>query len=116
MTQQETLTKAYELFNERKVDALLELMAPDVAWANGWEGGYVHGRDNVKDYWLRQWNEIDPEVKPVKITPINDGRLEVLVSQTVKDLHGNLLFQGTVKHIYAFTDDLIKSMEIDSGA
>jgi hypothetical protein len=26
------------------------------------------------------------------------------------------LFQGTVKHIYAFTDDLIKSMEIDSGA
>ena len=37
------ITRAYEAFNARDIDALLSLMHPDVHWPNGWEGGYVEG-------------------------------------------------------------------------
>jgi len=42
------LKRAYGLFNTRQVEALLELMTNDVHWPNGWEGGYVNGKEEVK--------------------------------------------------------------------
>ena len=41
------------------------------------------------------------------------GSLEVEVHQKVKDLQGNSIFDGTVKHIYTFEDGLIKTMDIE---
>ncbi|KAM3099871.1 nuclear transport factor 2 family protein [Phormidesmis sp. 146-12] len=46
--------KAYQAFNTRDIDTVLSLLHPDVAWANGMEGGYVHGHAEVRDYWNRQ--------------------------------------------------------------
>ena len=37
-------------FNARHIDALLEQMTPDVDWPNAWEGGRLHGREQVRDY------------------------------------------------------------------
>ena len=28
-------------------------MRPDVKWANGLEGGFVYGRNAVREYWTR---------------------------------------------------------------
>jgi hypothetical protein len=33
-------------------------MDADVHWPNGWEGGYVEGHDEVRDYLTRQWKEL----------------------------------------------------------
>ena len=112
MNKEETLTKAYGLFNSRKAGELLQLMTPDVHWPNGWEGGYVNGRKEVKDYWMRQWAEVDPEVQPQSFTNLNDDKVEVLVAQTVKDRQGNLLLNNRVKHIYTFNGGLISEMQI----
>ncbi|WP_262497617.1 hypothetical protein [Flavobacterium pallidum] len=35
------------------------------------------------------------------------------VHQNVKDLQGNVLFDGVVKHIYTFEDGLLKTMDIE---
>src|SRR3954451_11636697 len=64
MTEPDPATQAllevlYERFNARDVDAILPSLAPDVEWPNGWEGGYVRGRDAVRDYWTRQWRAMD---------------------------------------------------------
>lgn len=112
MTKEETIIHAYRLFNQRNADELLRLMIPDVHWPNGWEGGYVNGRDEVKNYWARQWQEINPTVIPEKCIDLQDGRLEVLVKQTVKDKEGTILFDGPIKHIYTFKNDLIAEMII----
>jgi hypothetical protein len=32
------------------MEAAVATMHPDVAWANGLEGGHVHGHDGVRDY------------------------------------------------------------------
>jgi ketosteroid isomerase-like protein len=108
-----TVLKAlYERFNARDVDAILPSLAVDVEWPNGWEGGYVHGRDEVRDYWTRQWREIDSTVTPEHFATRTDGRIDVTVHQVVRNLEGEVLGDSTVHHIYRLRDGQIEHMEI----
>jgi ketosteroid isomerase-like protein len=50
----ELLEHLYDRFNARDMEAALATMHPDVAWANGLDGGHVQGYDGVRDYWARQ--------------------------------------------------------------
>jgi hypothetical protein len=107
------IKKAYNAFNERDIDQALSTMQPDVQWSKAWEGGYISGQDEIKHYWTRQWSEINPNVQPIGFRKRQNGSLEVEVHQKVKDLKGNLLFDGMVMHIYTFEDGLIKTMDIE---
>ncbi|HVX49805.1 MAG TPA: nuclear transport factor 2 family protein [Chitinophagaceae bacterium] len=108
----EIIMKAYKAFNERDIDAVLLLIMPDVAWPNGWKGGYVYGHDAIRNYWARQWAVLSPHIVPVAIDEASDGRINVSVQQTIKDIQGDLIADGMVTLIYTFTDDLIAHMEI----
>lgn len=110
---QHLISKAYAAFNARNIDAVLEIMDAEVHWPNGWEGGYVQGHDEVKNYWIRQWKELDPNVEPIAFKEKQDGQIEVEVHQIAKDLNGNVLVDGIVKHIYTIKNGLIKNMEIE---
>lgn len=110
---QRILENAYAAFNNRDVDTVLQLMAENVHWPNGWEGGYVEGKDAVKAYWQRQWKELNPIVKPTSYHQISANLVEVSVHQVVKDLSGNLLSDGFVRHVYLFENGLISKMEIE---
>lgn len=110
---QEIIRKAYAAFNSRDIEAALSTMQPDVQWSKAWEGGYITGHDEIKHYWTRQWKEINPKVEPKGFTERPGGKLEVAVHRVVKDLEDNLIFDGTVKHIYTFEDGLIKTMDIE---
>lgn len=107
------IKKAYFAFNERDIDTALSTMQPNVQWSKAWEGGYISGHDEIREYWTRQWKEINPHVEPVGFIERPDGSLEVEVRQKVKDLAGNSVFDGTVKHIYTFENGLIKTMDIE---
>ncbi|HZB82129.1 MAG TPA: nuclear transport factor 2 family protein [Rubrobacteraceae bacterium] len=109
---QELLHRGYTAFNARDIDAILSMMHPDVEWANGMEGGYVHGHEGVRAYWTHQWSLIDPFVEPQAFTTEPDGRTLVEVHQRVLDKDGNTLLEGTVQHIYQVRDGLIRHMEI----
>ena len=110
---EDLIRKAYTAFNERNIDNALSTMQPDVQWSKAWEGGYISGHDEIKQYWPRQWTEINPKVDPIGFSDRANGSLEVNVHQLVKDLEGGLMFEGTVKHIYTFQDGLIKAMDIE---
>ena len=110
---QEVIKKAYAAFNERNIDNALSTMQEDVQWSKAWEGGYISGHDEIKQYWTRQWTEINPKVEPVGFVERDNSSLEVKVHQNVKDLKGDLMFDGFVKHIYTFQDGLIKTMDIE---
>jgi len=64
MSDRELLIRTYDLFNRRDIDSVLATMHPDVDWPNGMEGGRIHGHEAVRQYWLRQWNQINPQVEP----------------------------------------------------
>jgi hypothetical protein len=111
-SKQRLLTAIYESFNARDIDAILSVMHPDVDWPNGMEGGRVHGRNNVREYWERQWTMIDPEVKPIRFAQDEQGRTVVDVHQVVRDLSGRTLSDQLVQHVYSIQGGLIKHMEI----
>lgn len=115
-TKQDLLTAVYAAFNSRDIDGALALMRPDVDWPNGMEGGRVHGHDEVRAYWSRQWGLIDPHVDPVRIADDSSGNTVVEVHQVVRDLNGNVLKDLVVHHIYRFRDGLIQSMDIQMPA
>lgn len=106
------LKRVYERFNQRDMDAVLAALRDDVVWANGMEGGHVHGRDEVRRYWTRQWAMLDPHVEPLAFAESSEGRVVVEVHQVVHDLAGNLLVDQMVGHIFAIEDGLIKRFDI----
>jgi len=108
------IKKAYSAFNSRDIDTALSTFHPNVQWPKAFEGGYVNGHDEIREYWTRQWSEINPNVEPVGFTERQNGTLEVAVHQIVKDLQGNLMFDGTVKHIYTIQDQLLQKMDIET--
>ena len=111
---QELLRSMYEAFNARDVDTCLAAMTPDVDWANGWKGGRVVGRDAVRDYWQRQWAEIDSIAEPTAITERPDGAIEVAVHLVARDKTGKLLSDGESLHVYEFRGNLVERMTIDN--
>ncbi|MFY9789650.1 MAG: nuclear transport factor 2 family protein [Candidatus Sulfotelmatobacter sp.] len=106
------LRKAYEAFNARDLEAALATMKPDVEWPNGMEGGTVHGRVGVREYWTRQWKILDPQVEPKKFATDATGRVVVEVHQVVRDLTGKELLNRMVEHVYSIEGGLIQNMEI----
>ena len=110
--EREILRSAYRDFNARNIDAVISRMHAEVEWANGMEGGHVHGKEEVRAYWTRQFTTLNPYVEPVQIEPGKDGSWVVQVHQVVHDQKGNLLLDTTVYHTYQFRDGLIAQMDI----
>ncbi|MBW4634885.1 MAG: nuclear transport factor 2 family protein [Iphinoe sp. HA4291-MV1] len=114
-THQDLLAKAYAAFNVRDIDAVLAVMHPDVEWANGMEGGHVHGHEAVRDYWTRQWSLMNPHVEPERFQQDETGRMVVDVHQVVRDLDGNVIVDQMVQHVYIIENDLIRRMDIQES-
>ena len=109
------LRQAYAAFNQRDTDRALDLMTSDVRWPKASEGGSVVGKDEIRAYWTRQWQEFDPNVEPIAITEQADGSVLVRVHQVVKNLQGDPLFDGEVVHIFTLRDGLIAAMNLGDG-
>jgi ketosteroid isomerase-like protein len=108
----ELLKRVYDRFNARDMETVLAAMHEEVIWANGMEGGHVHGRDEVRSYWARQWTMIDPHVEPVAFAHSPEGDVVVEVHQVVRDLNGNLLLDKVVGHVFRIENRLIKRFDI----
>jgi coproporphyrinogen III oxidase len=105
--------KAYAAFNARDIGTALSTFHPNVEWPKAFEGGYVHGHQGIREYWTRQWTQINPHVEPIGIVKRPDGKIEVSVGQHVEDLQHNTIFEGTVKHVYTVQDGLLRKMDIE---
>ncbi|HZO58196.1 MAG TPA: nuclear transport factor 2 family protein [Solirubrobacterales bacterium] len=102
----------YDAFNARDFDAGLASMHPDVNWPNMVEGGREHGHAAVKAYWAKQLETIDPQVEPVRVTPLGEDQVVVDVHQVVSDKDGKVLSDDVVQHAYTLRDGLIERMDV----
>jgi ketosteroid isomerase-like protein len=105
----EFFKQVYERFNARDIEAVLAVLHPDVTWANGMEGGHVHGREAVRSYWTRQWAAIDPRVEPTTFSTGADGEIVADVHQTLRDLQGAVLADRMVGHIFRIENGLSRA-------
>jgi len=109
---QQFLQNLYDAFNKREIETIISLMRPDVKWANGLEGGFVYGRDAVREYWTNQFKDIQPELETLKFETDEKNRNVVTVHQIIRDLQGNLLADATVQQIFTIENGLISFYEI----
>ena len=115
MSKEENLIRTlYAAFNARDFDTLLAAMHPEVDWPNGMEGGRVHGREGVREYWTRQWGMVNSTVEPLSVQADEEGRIVVEVHQMVRDFAGAVLLDQRVHHVYELENGLITRMEINS--
>jgi hypothetical protein len=115
MTTQELISQAYYAFNQRDVDASLMLMSENVSWPKASEGGRVVGKQEIRDYWTRQWAEFDPRVDVLEVVEREAGKTDVKVHQLVKNLKGDVLSDTELWHVYAIANGLIERMDIEEG-
>jgi ketosteroid isomerase-like protein len=109
---QQFLQNLYDAFNKREIETIISQMRPDVKWANGLEGGFVFGRDAVREYWTNQFKMIQPELETLKFETDEKNRNVVTVHQIIRDLQGNMLADATVQQIFTIEDGLISLYEI----
>ena len=101
----------YNNFNDRKIDLVIANMTDDVKWANGMEGGYVFGHDEVREYWTRQFALISSNVTPLKIET-GKGVVKITVHQVVHDLNEKLLADEIVEHLFHLKNNKIAGFDI----
>ncbi len=120
----ELLKRIYERFNARDMDAVLNVLTDDVAWANGMDGGHVHGREAVREYWTRQWGMVSPHVEPVGFHRTTDGAIIAEVRQSIRDLDGKPLHgqqahglkDRTVGHVFRLREGKVARFDIQDAA
>src|SRR5215213_2745078 len=110
------IDRLYAAFNSRDIGSALAQMHADVDWPNGWEGGRVHGREAVREYWTRQWAAVDSRVTPTATEQMSDGRTAVTVHQVGHDHDGDPLWDATVTHVYTTdADGFVTRMAVVEG-
>ncbi len=109
---QTLIAQAYAAFNRRDIDSALALMSENVSWPKASEGGRVVGKEEIRSYWTRQWQEFDPHVEPLEVIDQEGGVTDVKVHQLVKSLSGDILSDSEVWHVYTIANGLIERMDL----
>ena len=112
---QALIAQAYSAFNRRDIDSALALMSENVSWPKASEGGRVVGKEEIRAYWTRQWQEFDPHVEPLEVVEQEGGITEVKVHQLVKSLGGDVLSDSEVWHVYTIANGVIERMDLKEG-
>ncbi len=109
------IAQAYSAFNRRDIDGALALMSENVSWPKASEGGRVVGKEELRAYWTRQWQEFDPRVEPIDVIEREESETYVKVHQLVKSLGGELLSDCEVWHVYVIANGLIERMNLKAS-
>ena len=109
---QTLIAQAYSAFNRRDIDSALALMSENVSWPKASEGGRVVGKEEIRAYWTRQWQEFDPHVEPLDVIDQEGQRTDVKVHQLVKSLGGDVLSDSEVWHVFTIANGLIERMDL----
>ena len=103
---------AYERYNEKDLDGVLDLLDPRVAWPDVVNDTVLTGHDAVKRYWMSHFEVATPTVVPEDLYEVDDCVIAI-VRQRVYDLEGKPLGPAAVAaHRFTFRGALVTKMEI----
>ena len=106
------LHDAYRAFNQRRVEDLLAMMVADVEWPDIAGGTVLRSHDEVRAYWLAQFETARPVVEPTDFVAAGDD-LVAVVRQQVFDHAGTPLTDAvTVYHRYTFRGEKVAAMTV----
>jgi hypothetical protein len=104
--------RAYERYNDRDLDGVLELLDPHVSWPDVVNGTVMVGRDAVKRYWRGHFALASPTVVPEDLYEVGDAVIAI-VRQQVEGLDGEPIGPPSLAaHKLTFRGELVSRMEI----
>jgi hypothetical protein len=74
----------------------------------------LHGKAELRAYWIRQWAMTRTHDEPVEITDLSPDRSVVRIRQVVHALDGTKISEGSFDHLYRFQGGLIERMDIQN--
>ncbi|MDX6361722.1 MAG: hypothetical protein QOC85_725 [Streptomyces sp.] len=113
--QEALLRRMYEVFSTDERDDFMEIcLSSDVDWPNVLDGVRLHGRDEVRAYWTRQFASGHPLVRLEGLRLDEDGeRVAVTVRPGLRDETGEHWAPETLEHVYRFAGDgLVSRMDV----
>lgn len=112
---EELLRKAYSLFDDRDVDALLSMMTDNIEWPDVANNAVLRDKNMIRAYWEGQFAVTNPRVQAIDFVPAGDD-LVAVVDQQIFDLAGEPLTPSNVVfHRYTFDGDLVRRMVVFSS-
>jgi hypothetical protein len=109
---EDLVRRAYVAFNDRQIDAGMALMDPNVDWPNIPQGGFVHGREQVRKHWSEQFSQVDPRIEIDDVMQKGDGCVEAHVRQIVRSLDGKTLSDDPATQVFTIANNRIVRMEV----
>lgn len=109
---EDIVRSAYAAFNNRAVDAAVALMDPEVDWPNVSSGGFVHGREQVREHWREQFSQADPHIDISDIREKADNCVEARVRQVVRRRDGSEVSDDQMLHVFTISNNRIKRMDV----
>lgn len=104
------LQDAYRAFNQRRIEDLLALMVEDVAWPDLARGAVLRSHEEVRPYWLAQFEAASPIVEPTDFVAAGEDVVAVVRQQVFDHAGAPLTEAVTVFHRYAFRGDKVAAM------
>ena len=109
------LTRMYEVFATDERDAFVpHCLSPDVDWPNVLDGVRLHGHEEVRAYWARQFASGHPLVRLEGLRPDDDGEAVVATVRPGRRTGtGDEWAADTVEHVYRFdAEGLVSRMDV----
>ena len=109
-TEEDIVLAAYDAYNARDADGIIEFVSDDVNWPNG--DDRLHGKEALRKYWLDQWAQTATHDQPTEVSKLPDGRIKVCLDQVVRTLGGDEVSRGSFEYFFELRDDLIVRLDI----
>jgi hypothetical protein len=120
------LRRMYEVFSTDEREAVMAVaLAPDVDWPNVLDGVRLHGHEQVRAYWARQFAagtplvrleglRLDEEEQPgTQASSEGPRRVVATVRVGMRDETGDHWADAPVEHVYSFgADGLVSRMDV----
>lgn len=109
------LSRAYEAYNARNLEALGAVLHDDAEWPDSLEGGLVTGRAAVIAYFARQFDLMQLDARQITVREEPPSRIVLDIQYAVRSREGQLWSDTRAVLAYDFADGLIRRLTVLEG-
>lgn len=102
--------QAYAALNEQDAAAIGRLLQPDVEWDDPITGERLVGPETIAERWRGSGDPLRLHLEPMRIREFH-GKVVTDLRQNISDAHGKAIATQMVRHVCAFRDARIATVE-----